>query len=125
MSGPILVIVRPNGQVEVQNIVATAAAPPPLPRALPMLSPASPNPARSATRFDLTLAADSEVSLTILDLSGRRIRTLVKGARRAGSSSVTWDLRDEAGRSVPAGLYFARLQRGEQGASVRPVVVLR
>ena len=124
-SGPMLVIVRPNGQVEVQSAVATAAVTPPLPRTLPTLSPASPNPARSVTRFDLTLAADGEVSLTILDLAGRRIRTLVRGAHRAGSSSVSWDLRDDSGRSVPAGLYFARLQRGEQGASIRPVVVLR
>ena len=125
MSGPMLVVVRPNGQVDIQEIVATAGVAPPLPRALPMLSPASPNPARGATRFNLTLAADGEVSLTILDLSGRRIRTLVQGGRRAGSSNVTWDLRDDFGRSVPAGLYFARLQRGEQGPSVRPVVVLR
>ena len=125
LSGPQLVIVRPNGQVDIQEVVATAGVAPPLPMALPMLSPASPNPARSATRFDLTLAADGEVSLTILDLSGRRIRTLVRGGRRAVSSSVTWDLRDDSGRSVPAGLYFARVQRGEQGASVRPVVVLR
>jgi flagellar hook assembly protein FlgD len=73
----------------------------------------------------LALTADGDVALTILDLSGRKIRALVRGGRLAGSSNVTWDLRDDSGRRVPTGLYFARLQRGEQRASVRPVIVLR
>jgi hypothetical protein len=36
-----------------------------------------------------------------------------------------WDLRDDAGRNVPAGLYFARLVSNGHRASIRRVIVIR
>jgi YVTN family beta-propeller protein len=79
------------------------------------LAGAAPNPfggeAGSATttlRYSLPAAAD--VRLEVYDAMGRRVATLLDGARQpAGDGSIVWDGRDDAGRSVGAGLYFYRL----------------
>jgi hypothetical protein len=55
-------------------------------------------------------AAPAEVS--IFDVSGRRIRTILSGEFEPGSRSVDWDGRDDAGESVPGGIYFLRAASG-------------
>ena len=56
------------------------------------------------------LQHQARVRLGIYDVGGRRVRELASGAQAAGEHALAWDLRDEAGRSVGAGLYFARLE---------------
>jgi len=73
-----------------------------------------PNPfnPRTVIAFDLQQAA--VVTLEILDVSGRRIRTLVSGLQAdQGYSEVIWDGRDGSGRAVAAGSYLYRLSAGE------------
>jgi hypothetical protein len=77
------------------------------------------------TRLDFSLPSDGAVTLTIHDLSGRTVRTLVRNGRGADGAGAAWDLRDDAGRAVPAGLYLARLARKDGRVSVRRVIVLR
>ncbi len=68
-----------------------------------------PNPFNPSTtiRFDLPEAA--EVSLLVYDMLGREVARLVTGQMEAGYHSVTWDGREATGRSVPTGLYIARM----------------
>ena len=124
LAGPQLIVVRPDGQVRIESLVATTDVTPTSP-SLSRLWPPIPNPTRSATRFDFRAPAGGRVLLSIHDISGRRLRTLVTGANRSGEASVSWDLRDDSGRDVPAGLYFARMLRDRLPASVQRVVVLR
>ena len=56
------------------------------------------------------LPRETRVSLGVYDVSGRRVRQLASGAEAAGDHAIGWNLRDEAGRAVSAGLYFARLE---------------
>ena len=72
-------------------------------------APPSPNPVRGPVTLRFALAREGHVSLAVYDLTGRRVRDLVVGARPAGEHAITWDLRDEGGRAVGAGLYIARL----------------
>ncbi len=90
--------------------------------ALEFSAPA-PNPARGATRFSFALPTAGRVSLEILDVAGRRVRTLVSGAMSAGRYDHGWDLRDDAGHAVAPGVYLARLATLD-GARVRRVVLL-
>jgi len=126
-SGAALVIVRPDGQVSIQNRDHSIAGVEP-PKIAPLLDlrPAVPNPARQRTRLDFSSSpGDGVVTLTIHDVSGRIVRTLVKNGRGGDGAGAVWDLRDEQGRLVPAGLYLARLVRKDGSASVRRVTVLR
>jgi len=84
---------------------------PPAPAALVFARPA-PDPSAGITRFAATLPAASRVRLTLLDLSGRRVRTLVDGESGAGAQAWEWDGRDDDGRRVPAGVYVSRLESG-------------
>ena len=68
-----------------------------------------PNPFNPSTQIAFTLDRELSVSLSIHDLQGRRLRTLVEGRRAAGAHTATWDGRDEAGEAVASGVYFARV----------------
>jgi len=70
---------------------------------------ASPQPSRGAVALAFALPAGGAATLAVHDLSGRRVRTLLRATLAAGDHLERWDGRDEAGRAVPAGLYFARL----------------
>ncbi|MEZ4649280.1 MAG: FlgD immunoglobulin-like domain containing protein [Candidatus Eisenbacteria bacterium] len=78
--------------------------------------PLWPNPASRAVRMALELGSASRVSATIYDVSGRAVRNLIHAeAAPGGRHEATWDLRDDEGRAVPAGLYFVRAQVSPEG----------
>jgi len=69
-----------------------------------------PNPALSRVAVSFELPAPHRVTLEVLGLRGERVRALAPlGERGPGSRTVYWDGLDEAGRPVPAGIYFVRL----------------
>jgi hypothetical protein len=73
------------------------------------LGVAAPNPTRSETEISWTLGSLAEVSLTIHDVAGRRVRTLAGGVHTMGPHTSRWDGRDEHGREVSSGVYVYRL----------------
>ncbi len=70
----------------------------------------SPNPFNPRTELRFATARDGRAVLTVHDLRGRLVRTLVDGPLPAGTHTAVWDGRDSAGRALPTGLYMARLQ---------------
>jgi hypothetical protein len=74
------------------------------------LAPVRPNPASGLARLQYTLPREGTVRLRIYGLQGEVVRTLADGTRGAGVNSAVWDGRDESGRTVAAGAYFARLE---------------
>jgi hypothetical protein len=75
------------------------------------LSQAYPNPFNPSTQIEFAIAQDTPASLTVYDVLGQRVRTLVRAddGLGAGFYSVTWDGTDQQGRPVGNGLYFYRL----------------
>jgi hypothetical protein len=82
----------------------------------------SPNPAVTRTTLRFTLPRAGHVRLSIFDLSGRIVRVLADGAHAAGAHVADWDLRDEDGANVRAGLFFARLEAAGRQLRQRVVV---
>jgi hypothetical protein len=76
------------------------------------LDPASPNPFNGSTVIRYNLRNASEVRLVVMDLLGRRVRTLAGGSVAAGRHAEVWDGRDDAGRPLPSGVYLCRLEAG-------------
>jgi len=72
-----------------------------------------PNPFNPATRIEFSIRAESDVRLTIYNLLGQTVRTLVSGRLDAGKHSILWDGRDDGGNDVASGLYFYRMQAGD------------
>ena len=85
---------------------------------------AGPNPARGYSELRFSLNHAGPARLSFLDAGGRLVRTVENNALNAGLQLATWNCTDEAGRPVPAGLYFARLQTAE-GAATAKLVVMR
>jgi hypothetical protein len=88
------------------------------------LSGAAPNPAVLATSMRLRLPQAANVEWSVFDPAGRMVRHLAARVLPAGEHSLAWDLRDDAGRAVGHGLYFARVKAAGVTFQQR-VVVLR
>ncbi len=73
---------------------------------------ASPNPFYSAASISFELSEPGWTSVTVYDLSGRIVRTLVNSELGTGQHSIVWDGRIENGEPVSAGLYLCRIQSG-------------
>ena len=86
---------------------------------------AGPNPAIGYCDLRYTLARDNAgfARLSVLDAGGRLIRDLPRASWKPGFTRVTWDLKDNQGRRVTAGLYFARLRTTRGSATARVVVL--
>ncbi len=70
-----------------------------------------PNPFNPAVVIPLDLATDAtQMSLTVYDVLGRRVRQLWQGPLGAGSHRFSWDGRDEVGKAVAAGVYLYRVE---------------
>jgi hypothetical protein len=91
------------------------------PLGLPRLM-SSPNPFDGATTVSFGLERSGPVELAVFGVDGRRVRRLVGWSLEAGPHSIAWDGKDDAGRSVPAGMYLFRLEasgRSWAGRTVR------
>lgn len=83
------------------------------------LDAAWPNPFNPHTNLRYTLPRDGNVVVTIVDLQGRLVRTLVDGPQTAGEHQVSWDGTGNDGRSVSSGPYLGRVSGGGQVRSVK------
>ncbi len=72
-----------------------------------------PNPFNPETEIGFALPEASAVKLTVFNLLGERVRTLVEQECPAGFHRVIWDGKDERGRLLASGIYLYRLQAGE------------
>ena len=84
----------------------------------------APNPVRGRTTLSFALSRGGAVELAVFGVDGRLVRTLERGTRDAGAYQVAWDGRDDAGRPLGAGVYFARLVT-PQGRWTRSIVLLK
>jgi hypothetical protein len=82
-----------------------------------------PNPFAPSALVAFDLARSERVKITVFDLSGRRITTLVDEKRDAGTHEVVWAGVDAHGRAVPSGAYLLRMQSGDFSASRRCMLV--
>lgn len=85
------------------------------------LFPAYPNPFNPVTtiRFDIPDSKASEkINLSIFDIKGREVVSLVNGHRPAGSYNLKWN----AG-GYSSGVYFARLIRGRSVESQKIILL--
>jgi PKD repeat protein len=76
----------------------------------------------ATTRITFNLPTDAEMRLSIFNIFGQQVRTLVQGRQRAGRYTAEWDLRNDRGQRVSAGVYFYRLQASGQAATKKMVI---
>ena len=83
-----------------------------------------PNPFNAGTAIHFAVPTAGEVALALYNLAGQQVARLVQGRRPAGTYTVRWDGRDEAGRELASGVYLYRLQVGDR-VETRKLLLLR
>ncbi len=71
-----------------------------------------PNPFNPETEIRYQLPKKSDVRLTIFNLQGQKIRTLINGYQPAGTHSVKWNGQDQSGNAVVSGVYLYQMRVG-------------
>lgn len=71
---------------------------------------AYPNPFNNSTRIQFDIKEQTTLDLTICDITGRTVRTLVTGQVNPGAHHIEWDGINNDGEIVSSGLYFIRLE---------------
>ena len=72
-----------------------------------------PNPFNPSTQIRYALPEEARVTISVYDLMGRKVRTLVNDVQSAGYRSVVWNATNDMGRQVSAGVYIYSIQSGD------------
>jgi len=79
---------------------------------------AYPNPFNAHTTLEFSLAEPADIELTIYDITGAKVETIYQPGLEAGRHSVVWNA-----SNVASGVYFARMEAGEQSHSIKMVLL--
>jgi len=83
------------------------------------LTAVTPNPFNPSTRISYSVATTSHVRLTVYDVSGALVATLLDGPATAGDHTITWEASAQS-----SGIYFVRMETGAV-VETRKVVLLK
>lgn len=87
------------------------------------LSQNYPNPFNAETTISYVLPVAGAMNVSVYDLNGGRIRTLVDGHKEPGEYSVTWDGKGDESRGVASGVYLCRLTT-ERSVKIKKMVLI-
>lgn len=80
---------------------------------------AFPNPFNPTTTIQYHLNKISDVSITIYDLLGRVIWSIIKTNQPIGINNITWQGKNEIGKSVNSGLYICKISDGNNQSVIK------
>ncbi len=84
-----------------------------------------PNPFNPTTMLQYALPQAADVALTVYNVLGQPVRTLVAERQAAGRYAVEWDATNDQGHRLSSGLYFYRLQAGGDFREVKKMLLLK
>lgn len=84
-----------------------------------------PNPFNASTLISYQLPQTGEVTLTIYNILGQKVRIFQPGKQSAGSYSINWDGSNQEGSQVSSGIYFYRLRAGDSFNQVRKMTLIK
>jgi hypothetical protein len=87
------------------------------------LSQNVPNPFNPTTVVEYALPKDAQVNISIYNVLGQHVKTLVNDLQRAGRLTVTWDGTDASGTSVASGVYFYKIRAGDFSSTKKMVLL--
>ncbi len=87
------------------------------------LSQNFPNPFNPSTTIRYHLPGTGRTRITIFDILGQKMRSLVDEMKTAGKYTIVWDARDDRGNRVSAGAYFIRIEAGNDTKTRKMLLV--
>ena len=89
-----------------------------------VLYPNYPNPFNPVTTLRYDLPEQTHVNITVYDMLGRQVKTLINHTQDAGYKSVIWNATNDYGKPVSAGIYLYQIQAGDY-ISTKKMVLLK
>jgi hypothetical protein len=86
---------------------------------------AYPNPFNPTTTISYSIPAAAAVELSIYNVKGQKVVTLVNQHQEAGAYSAQWNGTDEQNNSVASGVYFYKLSDDSGRSSVQKCLLLK
>ena len=83
-----------------------------------------PNPFNPVTNLDYDLPEDAMVNITVFDMMGKVVRTLVNDQQSAGYKTLQWNATSNSGQPISAGLYIYTIRAGEF-SKTRKMILLK
>ena len=84
-----------------------------------------PNPFNPTTTIKYALSQAADVELTVYNVVGQPVRTLVAEHQSAGRYAVEWDATDDSGHSLSSGMYFYHLEAGGEFREIKKMLLLK
>jgi hypothetical protein len=82
-----------------------------------------PNPFNPVTSITYQIPFDADVNITIYDMNGRVIKTLLDGKQSAGHKSILWNAKDNKNELVSAGIYLYTIKAGNYRKTRKMVLI--
>jgi len=82
-----------------------------------------PNPFNPTTSIEYDLPNDSYTVVTVFDVMGKHVKTLVEKNQSAGFKTIRWDAKNDEGESVAAGMYIYQIKSGVNIASKKMILL--
>jgi hypothetical protein len=87
------------------------------------ISKCYPNPFIERTRIEYNLQIVSDVNISVYNVFGARVNSLLNERQNAGRYTISWSGRSERGNKLPSGLYFLRLEAGKHNETRKLLLV--
>ena len=82
-----------------------------------------PNPFNPSTLINFSIENQSKVNLTIYDMLGKKVTVLLDRYLPTGQYGENWNGKNDSGKIMPAGVYFARLDTGNRVESIKLTLI--
>ncbi|MCK5050780.1 MAG: T9SS type A sorting domain-containing protein [Candidatus Cloacimonetes bacterium] len=84
-----------------------------------------PNPFNPTTTISFSISNESKIDISIYNIKGQKVKTLMNESFEKGSHSIIWDGEDETGNSVSSGIYYYKLKMNGKIEAVRKCLLLK
>ncbi len=84
-----------------------------------------PNPFNPSTIIEFALPTKSHVTVSVFNVLGQKIRTLVDEEKTVGYYSEVWDGTDDNGQPAASGIYFYRIDAGNDYTETKKMMLLK
>ena len=84
-----------------------------------------PNPFNPETKISFSLAVKMEIDLSVYNIKGQKVRTLINGSMPAGEWHTTWLGNNDNDHRVATGIYFFQLKAGDIEIDIRKCLLLK
>lgn len=82
-----------------------------------------PNPFQNSTTLNIHGIKNKELRINIYNIKGQRVSSLTSFTVKGGNSEITWNGKDENGSKLPSGLYFAKIESGNQSITQKMLIM--